>query len=71
MDKFNDYVNEDIRPNSKVEFEEDWVYNTFTVCTFGMTDVKNFCRGGPGFESHKGQTIFSCALFLFVTALML
>ncbi|XP_052284509.1 uncharacterized protein LOC127880994 isoform X1 [Dreissena polymorpha] len=30
MDKFNDYVNEKVRPDCKVEIEEDWVYNTFT-----------------------------------------
>ncbi|XP_052760654.1 protein polyglycylase TTLL10-like isoform X2 [Mya arenaria] len=30
MDKFNDYVNSDIRPDCPVEIEENWVYNTFT-----------------------------------------
>ncbi|KAL4221444.1 Tubulin tyrosine ligase-like [Mactra antiquata] len=30
MDKFNDYVNEQVRPDCPVEIEEDWVYNTFT-----------------------------------------
>ena len=37
MDKFNDYINEEIRPNSHVEFEEDWAYNTFTVGIFCHT----------------------------------
>jgi hypothetical protein len=31
MDKFNDYINQNIRPDCPVEIEEDWVYNTFTV----------------------------------------
>lgn len=30
MDKFNDYINEKVRPDCPVEIEEDWVYNTFT-----------------------------------------
>ncbi|XP_060575179.1 protein polyglycylase TTLL10-like isoform X2 [Ruditapes philippinarum] len=30
MDKFNDYINQNIRPDCPVEIEEDWVYNTFT-----------------------------------------
>ena len=34
MDRFNDYINNEIRPHSHVEFEEDWVFNTFTVSCF-------------------------------------
>ncbi|XP_045161699.2 protein polyglycylase TTLL10-like isoform X1 [Mercenaria mercenaria] len=30
MDKFNEYINESVRPTCPVEIEEDWVYNTFT-----------------------------------------
>ncbi|XP_060575183.1 probable beta-tubulin polyglutamylase isoform X1 [Ruditapes philippinarum] len=30
MDRFNQYVNENVRPDCPVEIEEDWVYNTFT-----------------------------------------
>jgi len=44
MDKFNDYVNTHVRPDSPDKVEEDWVYNTFTV---SLIDFKlSFIRLG-------------------------
>ena len=46
MDKFNEYVNVNVRPECPVEIEEDWVHNTFTVCDDNILLAPLFLRTG-------------------------
>ena len=46
MEKFNDYINENVKPNYE-SMETDWVYNTLTVSLlnplFNLLSVERVC----------------------------